>query len=120
MWTLPLDALLLATRLRIPPQSQHTVPRTKLINTLETGIPHYRISLISAPAGYGKTTLMSQWAHASQLPIAWVTIGPEDDDVERFLRCLVMAWEAVQPDIRQTAMGLILGTTSPNVETALS
>ena len=87
-----MDTLLLATKLRIPPQPHHTVRHTRLIDALERGIPHYKLILISAPAGYGKTTLLAQWAHASSFPIAWLSVGEEDNDLERFLRYLLTGW----------------------------
>ena len=65
-----MDTVLLATKLRIPPQPHHAVRRARLIDALERAIPRYRLILISAPAGYGKTTLLAQWAHASCLPVA--------------------------------------------------
>ena len=84
-----MDTVLLATKLRIPPQPHHAVRRDRLIDALERAIPQYRLVLISAPAGYGKTTLLAQWAHASRLPVAWLSVGEEDNDVERFFRYLL-------------------------------
>ena len=62
-----MDALLLATKLRVPPQPQRAVFRPRLIDALEHAIPHYPLVRLAAPAGYGKTTLLAQWAHASRL-----------------------------------------------------
>src|SRR5262245_5807209 len=60
-----MEMALLATKLRIPPQPHRAVHRARLIDALERGIPDYKLALISAPAGYGKTTLLAQWAQSS-------------------------------------------------------
>ncbi|MCL4297721.1 MAG: hypothetical protein KJ077_18410 [Anaerolineae bacterium] len=115
-----MDTFLLATKLRVPPQPHAGVRRARLTDTLERGIPHYKLILISAPAGYGKTTLLAQWAHSSRFPIAWLSISEEDNDLERFLRYLLAAWEKVQPGVRESPLGLLLGGMSPDPEAVLS
>jgi LuxR family maltose regulon positive regulatory protein len=115
-----MDTLLLATKLRIPPQPHHVVPRTRLIDAIERGIPHYKLILLSAPAGYGKTTLLSQWAHVSRFPIAWLSLSQEDNDLDRFFRYLLTAWEQVQPGVRESRLGLLLGAWSPDSAAVLS
>src|SRR5690606_3111555 len=87
---------------------------------LEQGIPRYKLALISAPAGYGKTTLLTQWAHESRFPVAWMSAGPEDDSLEFFLRHLLAAWEQIQPDIRESQPGLLLGTMMPDMDAVLA
>jgi LuxR family maltose regulon positive regulatory protein len=57
-----MDSSLLVTKLQIPRQPHAGVRRGRLIDTLEQEIPHYKLLLLSAPAGYGKTTLLAQWA----------------------------------------------------------
>jgi LuxR family maltose regulon positive regulatory protein len=115
-----MDSFLLATKLQVPPQPHRAVRRTRLTDALERGIPHYRLVLISAPAGYGKTTLVSQWAQASRLPAAWLSIGEEDNDLERFLRYLLSGWEAVRPGLSQSPLALLLGAMSPDKEAVLA
>jgi LuxR family maltose regulon positive regulatory protein len=115
-----MDSFLLAPKLRIPPQPHHGVHRARLVDALERGILYYKLVLISAPAGYGKTTLLSQWAHASRFSVAWLSIGEEDNDLEHFLRYLLAAWEEVQPDVRESPLGLLLGAMTPDCEAVLS
>ena len=115
-----MDAYVLATRLRIPPQTHRTVARDRLTGALERGVPDHKLILISAPAGYGKTTLLALWAHESRFPVAWMSAGPEDDSLESFLRHLLVAWEQVQPDIRESQLGLLLGTMMPDVDAVLA
>jgi LuxR family transcriptional regulator, maltose regulon positive regulatory protein len=115
-----MDTVLLATRLRIPPQPHRTLRRSRLIDALERGVPHYKLVQIAAPAGYGKTTLLVQWAHASRFPIAWLSISAEENDLDRFFRCLLTAWEQVQPDVKESKLGLLLGAMLPDSQAVLS
>jgi len=115
-----MDSHLLATKLRIPPLSHPVVRRLRLIGALESGIPHYPLIHISAPAGYGKTTLLAQWAHTSRFRIAWLSLGAEDNDLVRFLRYLLAAWEQVQPEVRESPVGLLLGGVSPDSQAVLT
>jgi LuxR family maltose regulon positive regulatory protein len=97
-----MDSLLLATKVGIPPQPHHTLRRTRLIDALERGIPRYKLIQIAAPASYGKTTLLGQWAQASRFPVAWLSVGAADNiiEIERFLRYLLAVWEQVQRQLK--------------------
>ena len=111
---------LLATKTRIPLPPHRPVPRPRLIDTLERGIPHHKLILVSAPAGYGKTTLLAQWAHTSRFLVGWLSLDEEDNEIERFFRYLLSAWERVQPSIMESPLGTLLGAMSPNSEAILS
>ena len=80
-----METSLLKTKLNPPPLRQYLVSRPGLQQKLEHCI-HFNLTLISAPAGFGKTTLISQWAHrnVSALPIAWLSLDKSDDDPVRF------------------------------------
>lgn len=80
----------------------------------------YKLTLVSAPAGYGKTTLLAQWAQASRLPVAWLSLDEQDNDLERFFRYLLAAWEEVQPGLRESELGLLLGDMVPDMEAVLA
>jgi LuxR family maltose regulon positive regulatory protein len=116
-----MDSSLLATKLRIPPLAQATIQRARLIDALERGVRDDagKLILLSAPAGYGKTTLLAQWAHATDARVVWLSLGEEENDPERFLRSLVAAWEAVQPGIMASPLGMLLGGIEPDREAAL-
>jgi len=115
-----MDASLLTTKLQIPPQPHHVVHRARLTDVLERAILHYKLILVAAPAGYGKTTLLSQWAHTTHLAVVWLSISEGDDDPERFLRYLLTGWEDVQPGVSQSKLGLLLGGVSPDIEAVLA
>jgi hypothetical protein len=99
-----MDTFLLATKLRIPPEPNALVRRARLVDALEQGIPQHKLILLSAPAGYGKTTLLSQWALASQYFVAWLSVGEADNALDRFLRYLLAGWETVQPAVRKSPL----------------
>lgn len=111
---------MLATKLRIPPQTHHLVRRDRLVDALERGVPDYKLVLIATPAGYGKTTLLSQWAHASRFLVAWLSISADDNDHDRFFRYLLSAWAAIQPGISESPLGLLLGAMSPDRDAVLA
>ena len=110
----------LATKIQIPPQTHRLVRRAPLVDALERGVPDHKLVLISAPAGYGKTTLLAQWAHASSLRVAWVSLGEEDNDPDRFFRCLLAAWETVHPGILESPLGLLLSAVGPDRDAVLA
>lgn len=112
--------MLLSTKVKIPPLTKQSLNRQRLIDKLEATVPQYKLIHISAPAGYGKTTLLTHWAHSSDLKVAWFSIDSEDNDLERFLRYLFRAWEQIQPDIYNTPLGLLLEAMSPEQAAVLS
>src|SRR5215203_2893622 len=116
----PMQTSALATKIQIPPQTHRVVRRARLVDGLEEGIPDHKLVLISAPAGYGKTTLLAQWAHTSSLRVAWLSLGEEDNDPDRFFRYLLAAWETVHPGIRESPLGLLLGALEPDRDAVLS
>ena len=109
-----------ASKFHIPPAPMHAVQRDHLIDTLEQGIPAARVALVSAPAGYGKTTLLAQWARSSSYPVAWVSLDEDDDDFDRFFRLFLLAWDVVQPGVLDSAPGVRLGATDPDQDAVLA
>jgi LuxR family maltose regulon positive regulatory protein len=79
-----MSASLLTTKLYIPPPRPSLVPRPRLIERLNAGL-HRRLTLVSAPAGFGKTTLLSEWASqragesADGRLIAWMSLDEGDN-----------------------------------------
>jgi LuxR family maltose regulon positive regulatory protein len=91
---------LLKSKLSMPPINAGHVTRTRLIEQLKQGLDS-KLTLISAPAGYGKTTLLSAWAARCGLPVAWLTLDSGDDDPVRFVTYLVAALHSVDADHAQ-------------------
>jgi LuxR family transcriptional regulator, maltose regulon positive regulatory protein len=111
---------LFGSNLHIPTYSRKIVSRPRLWSALEQEVVQYRLTLISAPAGYGKTTLLADWARTSNLQVAWLTLTHEADEIYRFLRCLLAAWRTMQPDITQSYLGILLESQLPKIKAVLS
>jgi LuxR family maltose regulon positive regulatory protein len=125
---------LLTTKLTIPPTRPGLVPRPRLIERLNAGL-HRSLALISAPAGFGKTTLVSSWLHrpgdeqgyssAPQLSTypaqaAWLSLDEGDNDPARFLAYLVAALQTVQPDFGEAALAALQSQQPPALEAVLT
>jgi LuxR family maltose regulon positive regulatory protein len=80
------------------------VPRPHLIQRLEEGLQlGHRVTLVSAPAGFGKTTLLSDWLRQTDRAAAWLSLDEGDNDPTRFLAYLIAALQKVDPAIGQSA-----------------
>jgi LuxR family maltose regulon positive regulatory protein len=78
------------------------------------------LTLLSAPAGFGKTTLVSEWAAASDLPIAWLSLDDADGDPRRFLVYLVSALQTVEPNLGEGVLRLLQSPEPPPTELVLA
>jgi LuxR family maltose regulon positive regulatory protein len=85
---------LLATKLYIPSARTGVLSRSRLAEQLNLGLLHPLI-LISAPAGYGKTTLLSTWVANCEYLVAWLTLDQGDNDPVRFWRYVGAALQKV-------------------------
>ena len=103
-------AQIVTTKLFIPRSRSKLIPRQRLFDLLETGRQR-TLTLVSAGAGFGKSTLVSTWAAA--LPnVAWVSLDEGDADLTRFLAYIVAAMQRVVADFGQT-MHDALGAPQP-------
>ncbi len=92
--TLPL----LKTKLYIPTAPIPGVIRSALLVRLSE-VEHYTLTLLSAPAGFGKTTLLAQWIAQSPLPVAWLSLDAGDNDPYRFLEYLIAALQGIDEQL---------------------
>jgi LuxR family maltose regulon positive regulatory protein len=90
------DTGLLQLRIRPPVQRPDAVPRDRLVQRL-LDAQHLPVALIASPAGYGKTTLLSQWAERDERSFAWVSLDAEDNDPRSLLAAVALALDAVEP-----------------------
>ena len=96
---------LLSTKIHIPPVHGNLVSRPRLIQHLNDGLAHnHRLTLISAPAGYGKSTLLSEWISQVDVPAAWLSLDQGDNTPARFWSYFVAALDSV-PDLSQAGVG---------------
>src|SRR5450755_3289372 len=97
---------ILATKLYLPRLRPNVVSRPRLIERLNEGL-HRKLTLISAPAGFGKTTLVSAWAAGSDRQVAWLSLDEGDNDPTRFLIYLVAAVRTIGPTIGEALLGVL-------------
>jgi LuxR family maltose regulon positive regulatory protein len=100
-----MTAPLLTTKLYIPHIRPDLVPRPRLIEQLNESL-HRKLTLISAPAGFGKTTLVSEWIQTlggatPPVRIAWLSLDESDNDLIRFLTYLVAALQMPGPGVAE-------------------
>src|SRR5215471_15676460 len=102
---------LVATKLLRPLVRPGTVGRSVLIDRLARDDAHPIVSVV-APAGYGKTTLLSQWAERDGLAFAWVSVDAADNDPKVLLTYIAEALNAVEPIGRQVFAALAYPASS--------
>jgi LuxR family maltose regulon positive regulatory protein len=96
---------LLTTKLHPPPKRDQRVIRERLLDALNEGSTR-RLTLVSAPAGYGKTTLLSNWFERTGKDVAWLSLDEADNDLRRFLAYLVATLQRVDATLREAAIGV--------------
>lgn len=74
-----------------------------------------KLTVVSAPAGYGKTTLVSTWASASEFPIAWLSLDEDDNDPVRFLSYVVAAVQTIQPNLGREILATLQSAQPPAI-----
>ncbi|MEJ2149893.1 MAG: LuxR C-terminal-related transcriptional regulator [Chloroflexota bacterium] len=104
----------LATRLTIPPPRPDAVARPRLIERLDDA-PRlgHRLTLVSAPAGFGKTTLLSAWAGGSERAVTWLTLEESDADPAQFLTYLVAALGQIEAGIGEPLRQILQSPQPP-------
>jgi LuxR family maltose regulon positive regulatory protein len=116
-----MPAPILATKLYIPPPRPGVVPRSRLVKRLDESLTVGRkLALISAPAGFGKTTLISEWVAGCKQPVAWLSLDEGDNDPARFLTYLVAAMQTIEPNIGKGMLGALQSPQPPTTESILT
>ena len=114
---------LLTTKLKIPAPCPNLVPRPQLLLRLSDGLKlGHKLTLVSAPAGFGKTNLLSEWASsldASQ-SVAWLSLDTEDNSSTRFWAYVVAALQTVLEEVGQTTAVLLRSIDTTSIETILT
>jgi LuxR family maltose regulon positive regulatory protein len=117
-----LDVPLLSTKLYVPPVRPERVPRPRLVERLKGGLDR-RLVLVSAPAGFGKTTIISECAARCRHPVAWVSLDKGDNEPVQFWTYVVTALQK-NPHIQgselgQTVLAMLRSSQPPPMETLL-
>ncbi|HZD41739.1 MAG TPA: hypothetical protein VE131_13530, partial [Terriglobales bacterium] len=110
---------LIHTKLRQPFTRQELVSRPRLHEQIARGLCG-PLTLITAPAGFGKTTLVAAGITGPGMPVAWLSLDRNDNQVERFLRYLVAALQEVDHTIGSEASQLFLASQQAPAETVLT
>ncbi len=118
---------LLQTKLYVPRVRPSLVPRPHLIEKLNRGL-HRKLTLISAPAGFGKTTLVSEWIARCKRPFAWLSLDDGDADLPRFLTYFITALqtvalssaEGVEASLGKGVLGMLQSAQLPPIDSVLT
>jgi LuxR family maltose regulon positive regulatory protein len=114
-------APILATKLYIPPSRRSVVLRPRLVERLNEGLAAgNRLTLVSAPAGFGKTTLVGEWVASCGRPAAWLSLDEGDSDPSRFLTYLIAALQTVAPGIGEGVLTVLQSPQPPPLESTLT
>ncbi|RIX53911.1 LuxR family transcriptional regulator [Paenibacillus nanensis] len=110
---------ILTTKLFIPKVKQKAVMRNRLTQRLNEGLDR-KLTLLSASAGYGKTSLISEWITCSNLPAAWLSLDEGDNDIYRFLAYICAALQTIDEKLPSYARGLLQSPQPPPAEPVLT
>ncbi len=116
---LPRQAPLLQTKLLVPHALSGMVDRPRIHARLDEMLQG-RLTLVTAPAGFGKTTALAWWVGQKQFPTAWLSLDAGDNDPVRFWTYVAAALRGLQPDIGTDMAPLLHSSTSPPWEAAIS
>lgn len=110
---------ILNTKLYVPPLRPGVVSRRRLVEQLDAG-RHRKLSLVSAPAGFGKTTLITSWVAELDIPVAWLSLDEADNELARFLSYLLAALQRIDPTIGEGVRGVLDLPQVPPAESILT
>lgn len=115
---------ILSTKLYIPLARPHLVARPRLLDRLNQGLTH-RLVLISGPAGFGKTTLLSEWVQGGGRPeaypyVAWLSLDQADNDPVRFWMYAIAALQTIREDLGEAALTILQSPQPPVIEALLT
>lgn len=114
-----MSELLLTTKLYAPRVRQTLVSRSRLVQQLDQSLSS-QFTLVSASAGFGKSTLVSEWAGSGELAVAWLSLDAADSDLQRFLVYFIAALRTVVADCAPGTMAALESTQPPNPESLLT
>lgn len=110
---------LLRTKFYAPPIRSSQIARPRLIGLINGGLDR-PLTLVSAPAGYGKTTLVSRWLAETNIPSAWLSLDEGDNDPPRFLQYLLTALQPIAPGIGDNLLDMLQGVPSSQFENVIN
>ncbi len=106
---------ILKTKLFIPPLHEGLISRPRLTDLLDANIRN-KASFISAPAGFGKSTLLSEWASSADMPVCWVSLDPSEDDPVKFLSYVIASVQTIWDDLGESILSALRSPGSPPID----
>lgn len=110
---------ILATKLYVPKPQPRSVQRARLSERLDEGSER-ALTLVSAPAGFGKTTAITTWVAGCGRPVAWLSLDAGDRDPARFMAHLIAALQTIQPQIGHSVLPALLSPQPPLMDAILT
>jgi LuxR family transcriptional regulator, maltose regulon positive regulatory protein len=110
---------LLASKFYYLPHRADLVRRSRLLESLDAGLSR-KLTLVSAPAGFGKTTVVSEWIRDCGHPAAWLSLDKNDNDPSRFLSYLIAALQRIDSEIGVDVQAVLEESPSPHFEIILT
>jgi len=114
-----MTSALLTTKHYIPMSRSALVPRPRLINKLKQG-ERGMLTLVSAPAGFGKTTLLSEWIIDNDRPVAWVSLDSGDNDLKRFFTYVISALQQNDRSFGENILSALKSINNPVIDSLLT
>ena len=110
---------MLLTKLHAPSAGSDTIHRSGLFERLNQGL-NRKLILISAPAGFGKTTIVSDWINHHEIPTAWFSLDKGDNDPAVFLNYMISGIQNINREFGKSALELLKSPKEPNAESITS
>jgi LuxR family maltose regulon positive regulatory protein len=108
----------LKTKICVPPLRPGWISRSRLDKRMDEGFER-KLILLSAPAGFGKTTLLVEWIHQYKIPAAWFSIDKRDNDPQHFLAYVILGLQSLEAAIGEVALTMLRSPQPPPIEPIL-
>ena len=108
----------LRTKLCVPPLRSGWITRSRLDKRMDEGFTR-RLTLLSAPAGFGKTTLLVNWVHEHKIPVAWFSVDKADNDPLHFLAYVILGLQGLEANSGRAAVTMLQSPQPPPIESIL-
>jgi ATP/maltotriose-dependent transcriptional regulator MalT/class 3 adenylate cyclase len=106
---------ILETKLYVPPSRPDLVKRTHLFDRMNKDT-NRKLTLISAPAGFGKTTFISEWISQNEIPAGWISLDKGDNDYVQFIHYIIAAFQNFDSNIGEPALIMLQSAQQPSIE----